>query len=560
MKKNLPFLFVLSLSLFPFVMSGQGLINNGASIVLTSGANIYITGTASVGNFVNQDVAGPVYGNITNTAGTITLEGDWTNNSADPTNKVFTSNSGTVVFNGAAQSINGTATTYFNNLTIQGTASSTKTLNVNTTVGGGFGAFGTGTGVLTINSTTVMDLNKKVLTVTNPNPTGIATAGTGSIKSETLPAAGYGEVVWNIGTTASSTYVVPFTSGVAAKDLSLTFATSTNGVGNGSYTLGTYPATTYASNAPLPTSVPNSTNVTSVPTPNVVADRYWFVSPSGYGTVPDLTSLIFTYAAADVLSANNGGSGNLDATNSLMAQRWGVGNTWAGFAAGTNSNVAHTVTVGAVGHANFPSSWTLVQNPNLLPIELVQFTASCNGSKSTIQWSTASESNNDYFTLEKSLDGGDFSDLTTVKGAGNSSSFLNYSTQDPNPVDGVVYYRLKQTDFDGKYHYSAIISVKCGNSNVNNDAVSSSFIVFPNPSNKANDLTISMSGLGSDQKVLVEIVNVLGQIVYSQIIYSNSDGSIRQTLDAGRFLYEGMYTVMGIVNNSVYKQKLVIYH
>ena len=111
----------------------QGLLNNGAKINTSAGTFIYINGGAAVGNFLNQD-AGAFVGSLDN-GGTIDLTGNWTNNS---TANAFTTNSGTVRLIGVNQNISGATPTWFNNLTLGGTG--TKTLNVNTLVGGGFAA------------------------------------------------------------------------------------------------------------------------------------------------------------------------------------------------------------------------------------------------------------------------------------------------------------------------------------------------------------------------------------------------------------------------------------
>ena len=96
----------------------------------------------------------------------------------------------------------------------------------------------------------------------------------------------------------------------------------------------------------------------------------------------------------------------------------------------------------------------------VLPIELLSFTLYKNNNNDILlKWTTASEINNDYFTIEKSNTDIDFEILTNVRGAGNSSQLLNYSYIDYNPYNGINYYRLKQTDYDGQYSYSEIIAI-----------------------------------------------------------------------------------------------------
>lgn len=96
-----------------------------------------------------------------------------------------------------------------------------------------------------------------------------------------------------------------------------------------------------------------------------------------------------------------------------------------------------------------PTPSTVDDTGSVLPINLISFGVTLLEQKVEIKWSTASEENNDYFTLERSSNGLDFHELTRVDGAGNSFEVINYSYQDKNPFQGVSYYRLKQTDYDG---------------------------------------------------------------------------------------------------------------
>ena len=104
---------------------------------------------------------------------------------------------------------------------------------------------------------------------------------------------------------------------------------------------------------------------------------------------------------------------------------------------------------------------------SIMPVELISFTASCNSGEVKCQWQTASETNNDYFTIDRSGDAAHWETAGTVTGAGNSSTILNYEFADIPPSlgerepGGEVYYRLKQTDFDGKYKYYNPVAAVC---------------------------------------------------------------------------------------------------
>jgi hypothetical protein len=95
----------------------------------------------------------------------------------------------------------------------------------------------------------------------------------------------------------------------------------------------------------------------------------------------------------------------------------------------------------------------------VLPITLVSFTAKEVSKGCQLNWVTASEINNEYFLVEKSVDGKNFSEAGKVSGAGNSTSTLYYSLLDEYPYSGVSYYRLKQVDYDGTFAYSDVVAI-----------------------------------------------------------------------------------------------------
>ncbi len=107
-------------------------------------------------------------------------------------------------------------------------------------------------------------------------------------------------------------------------------------------------------------------------------------------------------------------------------------------------------------------AFTLASNnwTNPLPISLVDFTARPEGVRVRLEWTTASEENNDFFTVERSADGISFSDLFHVPGAGTSHALLKYLAYDDRPLSGISYYRLRQTDHDGTNTVSPMVAVR----------------------------------------------------------------------------------------------------
>jgi len=111
-----------------------------------------------------------------------------------------------------------------------------------------------------------------------------------------------------------------------------------------------------------------------------------------------------------------------------------------------------------------PTPWTLASttSENPLPISLVQFNATPDGEVVRLEWVTASERDNAYFTIERSKDGTNFEPVMDVPGAMNSTSTLNYTELDREPYSGLSYYRLRQTDVDGNTTYSNVVAIMMG--------------------------------------------------------------------------------------------------
>jgi hypothetical protein len=95
----------------------------------------------------------------------------------------------------------------------------------------------------------------------------------------------------------------------------------------------------------------------------------------------------------------------------------------------------------------------------VLPVSMLTFSGDYTGENVLLKWATASEVNNDYFTVYRSADGRSFYEIGTVKGAGNSNSLINYQFVDKNAPPGVSYYQLKQVDFDGAKAKTEMIAV-----------------------------------------------------------------------------------------------------
>ncbi len=210
---------------------------------------------------------------------------------------------------------------------------------------------------------------------------------------------------------------------------------------------------------------------------------------------------------------------------------WSISSNGTVIASGSNTGAT-------VGPINVSACGTL-------PIELLSFDAVFNGRNVDMKWSTASEINNDFFTLERSVDGVNFEAITKVKGAGNSSEVLKYESVDASPYFALTYYRLKQTDFDGQFTYSEMVAVSIKNKNEN-------FAVFPNPA--GNNAEISFNSQMTDEAVLI-IMDLTGRLVLNKKI-NMEKGMNSIKLDTGEF-NNGIYFVTLANKYEVYKTKFI---
>jgi len=185
-----------------------------------------------------------------------------------------------------------------------------------------------------------------------------------------------------------------------------------------------------------------------------------------------------------------------------------------------------------------------------LPIELLSFTAHAKEGHVQLNWATASETNNDYFNIERSDDAINFTSINSLGGAGNSSQIINYSEEDNKPLEGTSYYRLKQTDYDGKYSYSNIEAVLFNNIN---DFI---FNVYPNPND--GDLFNLQITKNNNSEVLVVVYDMLINEIYSKVMISGKNASEVLAIYPSQKLNPGIYLITASSGDKIYKKRLIV--
>jgi hypothetical protein len=210
------------------------------------------------------------------------------------------------------------------------------------------------------------------------------------------------------------------------------------------------------------------------------------IQGTGFGIIGSITDLRVTLVGGVVGVAGV----NAGTTTTPQINRTGL----------TVANLSNTFYVGSVNAINSP-----------LPITLVSFTATVINKEVALNWETSSEINNDYFTVQRSKDGATWDNLQQIAGSGNSSGNSTYTANDLAPYSGLSYYRLQQTDLDGKQTYSFICAVRLQNTFAD-------ITIFPNPA--TSTIVIAFPAAGNYE---VRILNSVGQLMNSPMLSSGGN-------------------------------------
>ncbi len=176
---------------------------------------------------------------------------------------------------------------------------------------------------------------------------------------------------------------------------------------------------------------------------------------------------------------------------------------------------------------------------NLLPVELISFSASMNNNQVNLAWQTATEVNNYGFQVERKKEkvGSKWENIGFVEGAGNSNSIKEYSFTDENPPNEEIQYRLKQIDIDGQFEYSEIIEVEIG--------APTKFELtqnYPNPFNPTTTISYAIPSVETRHALSVQLIvyDLLGRKVATLVNEKQSPGNYSVEFDASK-LSSGIY-------------------
>lgn len=189
--------------------------------------------------------------------------------------------------------------------------------------------------------------------------------------------------------------------------------------------------------------------------------------------------------------------------------------------------------------------YTLNPPCSILPIELSSFSLAQKGNAVNLNWTTATETNNDYFTIERSSDLQKFEALDQVPGSGNSYTSKSYQYTDKQPLNGLAYYRIKNTDKDGKFYYSEVKAIGYEHNLTN-------VVVSPVPAQK--NISVSFSAIENKDYTL-NIYNSEGRLMLTKNLQA-ANGINDNSIDVGE-LPSGIYQLILNNDNELERSKFV---
>jgi len=284
-----------------------------------------------------------------------------------------------------------------------------------------------------------------------------------------------------------------------------------------------------------------------------VTDReYWLVNSSSNFSNVTLYWRENAHSNGSVCDHSFCEGDNMFASSDLTVAYW-TGSLWrdaGGVASSGHDNGSITSALQIPFGAKSQTFITFATKDNLnpLPIELEYYRAECVGSDAIIYWQTISETNNDFFILEKSNGKDEFFEIARIDGSGNSNIPIRYEFVDEYLFDGDNYYRLKQVDYDGKVTAYKLVNLNCI------DILDGELILYAYPNPFKDELNVVVENLQDDEFVL-EIFDDLGRIVFSKK-YTVDNNVFRTTIDL-KGLRPAVYNLRGKSEKNVLNVRVV---
>lgn len=383
------------------------------------------------------------------------------------------------------------------------------------------------------------------LVIDNPNTNAVTNPVQGNVVSEDE----FNYVKWNIGS-STGTYNMPLTT---ANSFKVPVTVDITGAGSG----GADPCILFSSYGGLgtdnwdsfinrPTPVQNTLDFAtgSVENSEFVIDRYWIIDAGGYSTKPSAT-LAIGYADEE-----HDAVGNSITESTLGAQRYNsIEDLWGDYLpAGTINTSTNVVSNIPAPAADFFRAWTLASLEMPLPVELTNLEARCDDGIMKIDWTTASEHNNDYFLIERSKDGSVWETFREVPGNGNSSTTIDYNIEDHAPLGTTSYYRLTQYDYNGAYRVYDPVAGSCSDLNLEIVTVLNNY--------NSDQMLVNVSS-SINENFDLYVMDMSGKILIGQQGVAIKDGMNQVEVNKNEMTM-GIYIIKLVNENHVLTRKVAI--
>ncbi len=479
-------------------VQGAAAISNSAAVTITGNFIYSSSASSTLGNNLTAYGVTLSSGTLNDGGNTITINNayGWTNNGG-----TFTS-TGTVAFSGTSPGfIAGSVSTTFKNLTMNNVGG--VTLNVSPAAATFVsGALTLTNGIITTSASNVLKL------------TATATAGKGSVNSYINgPMIKTGNTDFTFPVGKAGRWMRVGTSGLTTPTTEITVE---------------YFASPYA-----------DTSSKSGELKEVSQIEYWDVNRT---VSSDPVKLKFYWEDASASSIHN--------CEYLTIAHY-TGGMWQEEPATLSSGYCTEQSSGSISISGYVTSFSPFSfgatGGSALPIKLVSFDAAPKANVVETNWITSLEISNDYFTVERSKDGSNFTEVARITGAGNSTVSNTYRAVDENPLKGISYYRLRQTDFDGQYTYSNLVAVTMDEK--------AGFKLFPNPAQ--NEFYVNVSNPSGD--IQMNVYDLAGRLVYGNTFPVN-EGASNQTVSVTTAdnLPSGVYFVNVSAKGTEFNEKLMV--
>jgi len=269
---------------------------------------------------------------------------------------------------------------------------------------------------------------------------------------------------------------------------------------------------------------------------NKVTDvRYYTISQLTLLEIPFLDSVVasvsiqyqeddYVATPGDLRILKSDGAGNWLDVGSASNSSSPSGSFFNGLISSNNFNT----------FSDFALSSSSENNP--LPVNFINCEVQAVYQGVDVRWQTASEQNNKSFTIERSADAKQFEDIYTLAGAGDSDTINAYHYLDSSPLKGQSFYRIRQTDYDGTFSYSKILSAHYFSSQALN------VLFYPNPIDVQKS-SLSIEGGDKDEVFLISIATLKGKVVHTHSVQADHSGSVKIQYKELSFLSKGIYMI-----------------